>query len=389
MKMSVIGWLAIVPLTSGMACAREPQARLREVYRVDDAEFRAREKRAPTAEELRALRDQVLAIERQRLEGKRWRGVELEARGDAEFVVTAPASVDAPSPAVELALAEALDALATTLKLAESPRAPREKGSLPSGFPLDGGELRIEGERLTYTEREGVELRGVVRGAFGTTAAAHAATSVVQLTGENSLRRLLEARGTFDIAQELDDRDSPESAAERRDERKRLDAWRAQHPRAPLEEFHQLATDAGGPGAGVHWFPRHQGRTEPDHEVELHALRFAAPPWRFTRADLDAVEMSKDYLGRPAFALDLRKERQSDFADFTASIVDRVIAIVIDSEIYTLATVTSRLQGSFIVEGGASGFSKSEVEQVIASLKHGPLPAPVSRVSRDASMQPK
>ncbi len=392
--MSLLFPLALVTGAFVSACSPSAgEARVREVYAVDDVEFRAREKRAPTNEELRALRDPIVVIEKHRLDAVSALGAILEPRGDAEFVVTMPAGAEAPSPPVRLALAEALDATASTLKLVEPPRASqepaRENGSLPTGFPRDGGELRIEGERLTYTEREGLELRGLLRGAFGTSAAAHAASTIVELTGGDTLRRLLEARGTFEIAQELDDRDSPESAAERREERRRLDAWRAQHPRAPLEEFHQLATDAGGPGAGVRWFPRHQSRNEPDHEGELHALRIAAPPWRFTLADLDKVEMSKDYLGRPAFALDLRKERQPDFGDFTASIVDRVLAIVIDGEIYTLAVVKSRLQGSFIVEGGASGFLKSDVEQVVALLKNGPLPAPVRRVSREVLAQPK
>src|SRR5262249_17827284 len=57
-------------------------------------------------------------------------------------------------------------------------------------------------------------------------------------------------------------------------------------------------------------------------------------------------------------------------------------AIVVDGEIVTAPTVNSKLPGGGIIEGGAQGFTKKEVKELIVILRAGELPATPELVSR-------
>jgi SecDF, P1 head subdomain len=151
-------------------------------------------------------------------------------------------------------------------------------------------------------------------------------------------------------------------------ERERLDAWREAHPDARLKEFDTVARDQGGPLPGTVWRK---------HRVSGTLILLVRPPearFLFGGADLAKAGFSMDEMGYPAVSFELKKERQKDFEDWTGSMLQKGMAIVLDDEILTLATVASRLPGKGILTGGASGFSAGEVKALVRLLRLSPLP---------------
>lgn len=151
-------------------------------------------------------------------------------------------------------------------------------------------------------------------------------------------------------------------------ERERLDAWRKANPEARLEEFDTLAREQGGPLPGCVWRKHRK-----DGTLAL-LVRPAEARFRFGSADLAKAGFSQDEYGHPAVSFELQKERQKEFEDWTGSMLQKGLAIVLDDEILTLATVNSRLPGKGILTGGASGFSAGEVKALVRLMRLSPLP---------------
>lgn len=158
-------------------------------------------------------------------------------------------------------------------------------------------------------------------------------------------------------------------------EQAKLDAWRQKHSTAPTDEFATLAPEAGGPVRGLSWCPTRSDSDKPSYARTLVPLVDPKPEWRFGSSDLGSVGFASSSRGSPAVSFELRADRQAAFGDFTASIIDRGMAIVIDGEIVVLATVNGRLMGASMIEGGRSGFTQSEVTNLIRILRAGELPS--------------
>lgn len=157
-------------------------------------------------------------------------------------------------------------------------------------------------------------------------------------------------------------------------ERARLDAWLDQHPEGPLWGFRLLDRARGGPVAGLRWCARRGAGTVEGLRARCVPFLEPAGEWRFGAADVGELGLGVDRLGLPALDFEMKPERARAFGDFTASIVDRQMGIVLDDEILTLATVNDRLMGSSQISGGRGGFSAAEVQGLIFLLRQGELP---------------
>jgi preprotein translocase subunit SecD len=229
-------------------------------------------------------------------------------------------------------------------------------------FASGPDEAALQTVVAAYKERLG-KLAGDAT--FGTDA--KAGTITVELpkqeaSGEAFVREMLGRRGEFEFLAAAEPVPEGEHA--------RLDAWRSSHPEARLREFDAVARAEGGPLPGLLW------RKLRSKDGDTLLQRAEEPRFRFGNADVADTGFAQDSFGHPAVSFELKKERQKDFGDWTEKLLQHGMAIVRDDEILELATVNSRLPGSGIIEGGRNGFTKDEVQALVALLKQPPLPLP-------------
>jgi preprotein translocase subunit SecD len=103
--------------------------------------------------------------------------------------------------------------------------------------------------------------------------------------------------------------------------------------------------------------------------------RPAEARFRFGNADIAKAGFSSDAMGYPAVSFELTASRQGDFGDWTETLLGKGLAIVLDEEILTLATVRSRLPGKGIIQG-TPAFSQGEVQALVKLLQQPRLPLP-------------
>ena len=99
----------------------------------------------------------------------------------------------------------------------------------------------------------------------------------------------------------------------------------------------------------------------------LGPLESPGRPWR----SLSAQDC--DTLGYPAVQLEIANTKKSAFGNFSAAHINDNMAIVLNGEIATLASINSELRGTFIITGGAGGFTQKEVNNLVSVLKSGSL----------------
>lgn len=161
---------------------------------------------------------------------------------------------------------------------------------------------------------------------------------------------------------------------EGRVERPRLEAWRRAHPQACLEELNRLPREAGGPPAGLAWFQTLSGTDEgPPARVEPLLLRLTTDlADHFAASDLARTHTSTDAFGYPALGFEIDPDRQDDFARVTAAHVGQRMAIVIEGQVRSAPSLSSRLKSGGIIEGR---FTPDELERLHEAItrKAGPL----------------
>ncbi len=299
-----------------------------------------------------AVLQKVVEVYKQRL-GKRAR--------ETEFHINAPAA----TITAQLAVSAAFEGEQPARKLAQALPADARTIQLT-------GEQKASGSALARIDDEWIRVDSIhcERGLFGSTACAHEAGGQVQLLSDDNLRSLLEAQGEFEFLEQATNEFLAANQTTIERERERFEAWRKEHPAVRLKEFDKLARELGGPVPDTLW-RRHRS----SNEYAL-LMRSADPRFRFSNRDIASTGFSQDSMGYPALSFELAKERMKDFSDWTKSILGHGMAIVLDDEILTLATVRSRLPGSGIIEGGAGGFSKEEVKALAELLKLPLLPLP-------------
>jgi len=241
-------------------------------------------------------------------------------------------------------------------------------GEPRSSFSMDP--LLPRGE-LAHVDDEWLRLypSGCERGLLGSTIAAHAAGAKVRVFEDDHLRTLLGLLGELEILEQATIKFLAEHDTTLDRETERFEAWRKEHPAARLKNFDTFAREKGGPVPGTLW--RH-GRSTGEHVL---LMRSPDARFRFCNQDIESTGFSQDSMGYPAASFELKKERTKDFGDWTEGILGHRMAIVLDDEILTIATVRSRLPGGGIIEGGAGGFSKDEVKDLVELLRPAHLPA--------------
>ncbi len=355
------------------------QGGTRLVYRFDfaDAQRKGLISDAEAADP-EGLLQQMKTIINERLDPQGVRELSLRSQGTDSIVIEVPGAAEfsATVPGTKLSAPIAPDA--TTLVL---------DGSQPQvvkAYSLNGGTVQIGSEKILYASRNGTTLSGLKRGHEGTQTTAHEAGAMVDLLTSDELQRAIENVGDMQFLLGAGADDVRALGGDLATEKKKLDDWRAKHADDPIDDFNRLTFEQGGPIVDLRWHPNLIKSKEaeiPYAQRQMVPLVIPRPQdpslprdaWIFTGGDLNSVGMQPDNLGYPAVSFEMTSEKKIAFGDFTQAHIRDGMAIVLNGEIATLATINSRLPGSGIIEGGAGGFTQQEVKDLISVLRSGSL----------------
>src|SRR5258706_4051256 len=315
------------------------------------------------------LQDMCL-IMRQRIDPKGVLDAAVRPEGTERIVVEIPGVAELASTPVRGALAAALDAAGDTLQLTTTDVQELK------GFPQGGAQIQIENEYIQYAARVGNTLSGLKRGDTGTEKAAHAAGVPIELLTTDEIEKKLTEVGDMQFLLGAQSADVAKLGSDLTKEQQKVQDWIKAHPGQPIEDFNKLAPEKGGPVKGLVWFPQRIGKDEPETSIESRLAPLVGtgkPEWIFTGEDLEGVGFSQDQSGSPAVSFEIGLTKKGAFGDFTELNKGKGMAIVLNGEIATLATVKSKLPGGGIIEGGTGGFSRKEVQDLVSTLRSGSL----------------
>ncbi len=171
-------------------------------------------------------------------------------------------------------------------------------------------------------------------------------------------------------------------------ERQKWRDWKAANPEGTAVEFNRLTEAEGGPRPEINWFPASEDGSAREalaaQQVEgaLPLLMFDAiypdragttTSWVFLGGDLGYVGPTLDNKGLPAVAFEFLAGRKSAFGDFTGQYEDRLMAIVLNNQVFSAPNINDRLPGAGIIEGGMQGFTQEEVKELTTVLRTGSL----------------
>jgi preprotein translocase subunit SecD len=92
------------------------------------------------------------------------------------------------------------------------------------------------------------------------------------------------------------------------------------------------------------------------------------PRSAFGSGDFHGVEGCFDSLGYPALHFELVEERQRDFREFTATLVNCAIAITLNEKLLSAPKIAEPLPGSGIIRGE---FTDEDVRELLTVLREG------------------
>ena len=172
-------------------------------------------------------------------------------------------------------------------------------------------------------------------------------------------------------------------------EQSKLQAWRDANPDGLIADFNRLTEAEGGPRAEVRWFlPSTSEGSEAAANLagymtagalpllmaeSVHPELAADESWEFSGADLKYVGPDMDRFNMPAVRFEFEEFRKNAFGDFTEEYENRLMAIVLNNEVFSAPEIEGRLPGGGIITGGRSGFSRSEMQEMITVLRTGSL----------------
>lgn len=352
------------------------QGGTRLVYRFDFEQAAADGKISPAdLANKPALLEQFIEIIYKRVDSMGVRELVIRPEGTDRISVELPSAVDSATTRVAIPLAGPINASDKALDLVDT------KPDLLKAFPASGGTIKIGDERIFFSGRSGTRLTLQQRGAERTTAAAHDANTDVELLSNDDLQRLIENVGDMQFLIAAQAGDPQLAGTDLQKEQVKVDAWRAANPNEAIEAFNRLAPEAGGPVKGLKYFPHMDSSAQANSQRPLVPLIVPRPvdtslpesEWNFTGGDAERFVSDADELGLPAVRFEMAPERKTAFGDFTQHYLRRGMAIVLNGEIVTLATINSKLPGGGIITGGPGGFKAEEVRQMVTVLQSGSL----------------
>ncbi len=324
-----------------------------------------------------ALLQELKTIIHDRLDPQGVRELTLRSQGSNQIVIELPGAAEIGSVvSVPLAAPIAPDAASLTID-----------GSKPEtvkAFSLTGGTVQIGAEKILYASRNGTTLSGLKRGTEATQPSAHETGASVDLLTSDDNQRAIENVGELGFLLGAGPEDVRALGSDLSIEQKKVDEWRVAHPDEQIDDFNRLTPEQGGPVAGLRWHPHMIKSKEaevPYAQRQMVPLVIPRPAdatlaqdtWIFSGNDLDTVGMTQDDFGYPALSFEMAPDKRIAFGDFTETHIRDGMAIVLNGEIATLATINSRLPGGGIIQGGAGGFTQQEVKDLITILRSGSL----------------
>ena len=316
----------------------------------------------------RALIDQFISIIKERIDPTGVREPIVRAEGENRIVIELPGTGTEVRKKVELPIAEAIEAGTSTVTLAVAPDDEALKA-----LPSSGGVIELGTEKARYRKRTRNVLSGLQRGVLETSAVAHDAQTTARLINADPWQELIENVGNmqfFIAATNNDFRQETDMTSERT----RVEEWIDGHPGLPIDAYNRLAQADGGAWPRLKWYPRKDEIGGADlKQLLVPLIQEEDDSWNFSGEDLQSVYPSQDQLGYPAVGFEMTNETREAFSDYTAAHVDQPMAIVINGEIATMPTISTRLPGGGRIDGGTGGFQMSEVQDLITILRSGSL----------------
>ncbi|MAF65079.1 MAG: hypothetical protein CMJ84_05390 [Planctomycetes bacterium] len=314
------------------------------------------------------LMQDTVAVIRERVDPTGTKETVIRPEGADSFVVEVPAQMMRTTIEAKAPLLDRLAPVDGALSLDASDQD-------ASGFPLTGGVIAIGSERIKYESRDGGQLLDLERGFAGSNVADHPPGTTVTLKSHDSIISLIQNPGSLEIFARAQTEDFQGSGTDETSELQKAQEWLDEHPGIAITGFNALDPPLGPP-VNIRWFPHHvmAGDAAPEARDNLVPVVVQArTEWAFSSADVDFVRPSSDEFGLPAVGVDMNARATIRFGDFTREYVRELMAIVINDEIISLATIEQPLFQSFRISGGSKGFSQVEVEEMVKVLKTGSL----------------
>jgi len=355
------------------------QGGTRLVYRFD---FKAAfEKGLINAEDYanhEGLLQEMKTIIHERLDPTGVKELSLRSQGTDSIVIEVPGAAEFSAALPGTALVAAIAPDATSLDLDGT------QPQIVKAYSQNGGTVQIGSEKILYASRNGTTLTGLKRGHENTQATAHEAGAMVDLLTSDELQRAIENVGDMQFMLGAGPEDVRALGGDLATEQRKLDEWRAKNPSVPIDEFNRLTPDQGGPITDLRWYPyriKSQEVELPYAQRRMEAVYFPRPAdpslsreaWIFTGSDLNTVGMQTDNYGYPAVSFETSADKKIAFGDFTQNHIKDGMAIILNGEIATLATINDRLPGGGQITGGPGGFTEKEVKELVTVLRSGSL----------------
>jgi preprotein translocase subunit SecD len=135
-------------------------------------------------------------------------------------------------------------------------------------------------------------------------------------------------------------------------------------------DFTPLPVERYGSGANPGPNAASQGQPLPTEEVAL-----------FAGDQVDSAFATQDSNGARAVGFRLKSEGGKLFGDYTTANVGNFFAIVLDGLVVSAPVIQSAITGGEgIITGGSSGFTVTEMNNIITVLSYGSLPFPLQEV---------
>jgi SecD/SecF fusion protein len=338
----------------------------RRVYKFDFEE--ARRSGAIGADESTAeILDQQIAIIRERLDPDGTKEAVIRPLGADRIEVSVPSTSKRGATAVStlLAAVQAETTIPFTLEL------DGEESSL-LGFENVESSIRVDGEEMKYSRRDGNKLLVIQRGEGGAKVE-HPAGARVTLIASDEIKAAVENLGDLRFYAVATNDDFRPSGLDETTARNSLRTWldNPAHANAPIKLYNQLPRDQGGPPAGIAFFPSPRDGLGPNGELSYVAcLLPKSEAEAFAGGDLAQVTPTSDSKGFPAVGFEMAPNKRIQFGRFTQNLIDRQMAIVINDEVVSAPVVNSGLWGSAYIEGR---FGLAERDALIRILRSGSL----------------